>query len=60
LKTTICIVQQYSVNNQPHVSTQDGYTSQASKFFYLPIDAQVNYFKRIFKFTLKQFLHVSV
>jgi len=28
--------------------------------FYLPTDAQKNYFKRILKFTLKQLLHVSV
>jgi len=28
--------------------------------FYLPTGAQQSYFKRILKFTLKQFLHVSV
>jgi hypothetical protein len=30
------------------------------KDFYLPTDAQYSCFKRILKFTLKQFLHVSV
>jgi len=30
------------------------------KVFYLPTDAQYSCFKRILKFTLKQFLHVSV
>jgi hypothetical protein len=30
------------------------------KVFYLPTDAQQSCFKRILKFTLKQFLHVSV
>jgi len=30
------------------------------KIFYLPNDAQYSWFKRILKFTLKLFLHVSV
>jgi hypothetical protein len=29
-------------------------------FFYLPTDAQENYFKSILEFTLKQLQHVSV
>jgi len=36
------------------------HTFMLSKSLYLPTDAQESCFKRMLKFTLKQFLHVSV